>query len=230
MPPDDSDPSDPKVSELLAGGAISAAVDEATRKELERWFGLPSFTQLEEKPQRLTAEDDPGIQAVLRQRALATAAVDPNLVASIRERTEERQTHLLRFTPNLEVHVDPDMALFTTYLLDRASTIAEPRELERPEDIEDDLKDRVPQALLRDLHRPASDYEKVFELVDVAAEQRLDIVAEVATAMRASWRLPPLGVSPFSEAHAIIVGIRSVRRESWAALWSEKKLPNRREA
>jgi hypothetical protein len=113
------------------------------------------------------------------------------------------------------------------YLVERALTIAEPRQVERPDDIEDDLEQHTPQALLRDLHRPESYVPKRFELVDVAAEQRFDIVAEVACAMRTSWRLPPLGPSLFREADALLADARRVRRDSWPALWAEKPLPNR---
>jgi hypothetical protein len=227
MAPDDSDPRDPKVGELLAGRPLGDAIDAATRKELERWFGLPSFAEREEQSKAVETKVDPEIQAVLDQRAAAIAAVDPQLVAAIRARTEDRQAHLLQFTADLDVHVDPDLALFTPRLVDRAMLIAEPRQVQRPDDIDDDLKDRVPQALLRDLHRPESYYDKVFELVDMAAAQRFDIVAEVASAMRASWRLPALGPSPFGEADALLASARRVRRESWVALWTAKPLPNR---
>jgi hypothetical protein len=226
--PDDSDPRDPKVGDLLANRQLTEVVDAATRKELERWFGLPSFAEVEAtKSGRLRAEDDPEIQAVLERRANAIAAVDLRLLATILERTEDRQDDLLSFKADLEVRVDPDIALFTTHVVDRAMTIAEPREVERPDGIDDDLQERVPQALLRDLHRPEDYYPKMFEVVDVAAEQRFDIVAEVATAMRTSLQVQVAGPSPFAEADAIIAGMRRVRRESWVALWTEQQLPNR---
>ena len=227
MAPDDSDPRDPKVADLLAGGQLSEVVDAATRKQLERWFGLPSFTALAERGGPPTPEDDPELQAAIERRDAALAAVDPALLAAIGARTEGQQAEVRQFTADLEVHVDPDLALFTPHLVDRAMTIAEPRQVERPADLEDDLRERVPQALLRDLHRPESSFDKLFERVDVAAEQRLDIVAEVASAMRTSWRLPPLGALPFGEARALLADAQRVRRESWPQLWAEQPLANR---
>jgi hypothetical protein len=190
---------------------------------------LPSFAAVEgeTKPGRLRAEDDPEIQAVLERRANAIAAVDLRLLATILERTKDSQADLLSFKADLEVRIDPSISLFTTHVVDRAMTIAEPREVERPDDIDDDLQERVPQALLRDLHRPADYYPKMFEVVDVAAEQRFDVVAAVATAMRTSLQLQVVGPSPFAEANAIIAGMRRVRHESWVALWTEQPLPNR---
>jgi hypothetical protein len=121
------------------------------------------------------------------------------------------------------VRVDPSVALFDTAMI--ARQIAEPREVEVPEELRDDMKDVTPQALLRDLHRPELSFDKTFEIVDVAAEQRLDIVAEVDAAMKASWKLPPLGASPWREAAALVDAIRADERRSWVEL--AKTLPNR---
>jgi hypothetical protein len=224
MAPDD--PEDPTVKDLLAGRPLDEVVDDATRRELEKWFALPSFSELEAKGAELP--DDPELAAARERRAKAIEAVDPALLETIRVRYEDNTESLIRFEAKLDVHVDPDLALLDLAMLERVHTVADPREVERPEVIGDDLKDVTPQALLRDLHRPETDFTKELEIVDFAAQQRFDIVAEVEQVMKTSWKLPPLGRSPFVECRELVDEVRRERRRSWPALIRELKLPNRR--
>jgi hypothetical protein len=202
MAPDDDDK---RVKDLL---------DEGTQADLERWFGLPSFEQLAEQPPPAPAED-PEVAAVREQRAKAIAAVDANLLERIIDRIERRPQTLVRFEAIIDVHVDPEIAQFDEHMADNVATFADPREVEISDELKDDLKECTPQALLRDLHRPELDFEKTFEVVDAAAEQRLDIVAEVASAMRTSWKLPPLSASPFVESRRLLDEARAVRKKPW---------------
>src|SRR5690242_2689842 len=218
MPPDD-EPRDPKVKDLLSG-----EIDEATQRDLERWFGLPSFTALEERAAQGPPED-PEMAAVRERRDRALAAVDPSLLDAIHERTD-RLEHVLRFEPKIDVHVTQDVSLLDEGMIERGHAIAEPRDVVRPDQIEDDLKDCTPQALLRDLHRPELQFEKRLERLDEAAEQVLDAAAEVDAAMRTSWTLPALGPSPISEARALIADARGFRRQPWPALFVALPLPN----
>jgi hypothetical protein len=113
-------------------------------------------------------------------------------------------------------------------MLERLAVMGEPREVERPDDLVDELKSCAPQALLRDLHRPVTEFPLTFERVDMAAEQRLDIVAEVKSAMSTSWKLPPLGRSPVTESNEVLAAARAVRKQSWPMLWNKLQLVNRR--
>ncbi|HET9621396.1 MAG TPA: hypothetical protein VFP84_08530 [Kofleriaceae bacterium] len=211
------DAGDKKVKELL---------DAGTRADLERWFGLPSFEELAErgvKPAEPPPED-PEMLEVRKKRAEALAAVDPALVEAHRRRTEP-PPDLIKFTPNLTLRVDPDFSTIDLQMIESQHTIAEPREVEISEDLRDDLHDCTPQALLRDLHRPELTFDKVFEIVDVAADQRLDIVATVAEAMRTRWTLPATGFgpSPLAQARGLIRELRDVRHSPWG----EIKIPGR---
>lgn len=219
MPPDD----EPKVKQLLEGTALSEVVDAATQRELERWFGLPSFDQLAEQPP--PPPEDAELALLRERRDKALAAIDPAMVERHRVRTEVHPETLLRFAATIDVRVDPDIALFDLAMIERA--IAEPREVEIPEELRDDLKECTPQALLRDLHRPELEFTKQFEIVDAAAEQRLDIVAEVASAMATSWKLPPLGVSPWQETRTLLAEVRAERGKPWVDVL-RLPLPNRR--
>jgi hypothetical protein len=223
MAPDDSDP---KVKDLLSGTQLDDVVDEATRRELEKWFALPSFDQLGQQGEAVP--EDPELVAARERREKAIEAVDPGLLEFLRVRYEDNSETLIKFEAKLDVHVDPGIALLDLAMLDRVHSVADPREVERPEAISDDLKDVTPQALLRDLHRPETDFTKEFEVIDVAAQQRLDIVAEVDRVMKMSWKLPPLGRSPYLDCRDLVDEVRRERRRSWPALIKQLKLPNRR--
>ena len=62
-------------------------------------------------------------------------------------------------------------------------SLLEPREVEIPDELIDDLSERTPQALLRDLHRPEIEFVKTFEISDPIAELRVDASAEVKVAI-----------------------------------------------
>ena len=214
---DDKPPEDKRVKDLL---------DVGTRADLERWFGLPSFEQLADrgvKPEPPPEEEDPEILEVRKKRAEAIAAVDPALVEAHRKRTDP-PPDLIKFTFNLELRVDPDLSVIDLAMIENQHTlIAEPREVEISEQLRDDLHDCTPQALLRDLHRAELTFDKIFEMVDFAAEQRVDIVAMVAEAMRTRWTLPPFGPTPLQEARALIKALRDDRHSPWI----EIKMPGR---
>lgn len=200
-----TDDDDPKVKALL---------DPATEADLARWFGLPSFAQLAEQPPPPAVVDEE-MEAARTRRATAIAAVDPALVAALQLRNEDNPETLIRFEALIDVHVDEHFGTLDEAMIERAGSLAEPREIEVPDEIRDAMADRTPQALLRDLHRAELDFDKQFEIVDVAAEQRMDIVAEVATAMATRWKLPPLEASPLGESAAILADVRSDRRRPW---------------
>lgn len=214
MAPDDDD--DPKVKQLL---------DPASEADLARWFSLPSFQQLAEQPKPQEVVDEE-MQAVIARRDKALASVDPAFVEALRQRNEEKPASIMQFAATIDVHVDEKFGSLDESMIDRAASIAEPREVEISDELRDDMKDCTPQALLRDLHRAELDFDKTFEIVDVAAGQRLDIVAEVALAMATRWKLPELGASPVVECRAIFDGVRAQRRQKWVDFLPA--LPNRR--
>src|SRR5690606_14503529 len=166
----------------------------------------------EEPPPQQQPVIDEEMQAVIERRDKALAAVDPALLASIRARTQDKAETLIQFEAKIDVRVDEQFGLLDEQLIERTCAIAEPREVELPDELLDDMKECTPQALLRDLHRPEFDFDKTFEVVDVTAEQRLDIVAEVAAAMATRWKLPPLERTPAAEGVAILDGLRAERR------------------
>jgi len=202
---------------------VKQLLDASTLAELERWFGLPSFQELADKGE--PPPRDPDLEAAREQRAKAIAAVDPELVEAHRRRVESGEA-LIRFQAVIDVRVDPLLTQIDLARIEQKQSIAEPREVEIPDQLRDDLADCTPQAILRDLHRPELYFDKVFEVVDMAAEQRFDIVAAVADAMRTSWKLPPFGRSLAAEARERLAEAKVERMRSVAHLLSS--LPNRR--
>src|SRR5687768_12485819 len=113
MAPDDDDK---KVKELI---------DAATRAELEKWFGLPSFDQLEEQQKEAPPEEDPDVVARREAREKAIAAVDPAMLEAHRRRTDPPDD-LIQFKPTIELRIDPSVALLDVAMIDKQSSIAEP--------------------------------------------------------------------------------------------------------
>ncbi len=221
-----------KLAALTNKPAVTGeVVDDVTRAELERWFGLPSYTQIEEGDIPKGAEPiaiDPEVAAVRERRERAIAAVDPRMLDEMAARAQRLATPRHE-RPEVVLHVREDMPIADLDAIERGHRIAEPREVELPVEMQDDLKTCAPQALLRDLHRPELEFEKTFEIVDMAADQKMDIVALVDEAMRTAWRLTGEDVarSPKAEATAAIAEIRAERRRPWPKLWTARPLPNR---
>lgn len=215
---DDSlDSGDRKVKDLI---------DAATRAELERWFGLPSFEQLAERgiqPRPPEPSEDPEVAAVRKRRNTAIAAVDPAMLEAHRLRVESPD-ELIKQRPPVKLNVDPSISRLDQSMVDRFNGIAEPRQIERPEELSDDLREATPQALLRDLHRPELDFDKQFEIVDTIADYRQDIATIVTEVMTTHTRLPPREDSPFQKACALLLELRAERRQPWTDI----KMPLRR--
>lgn len=204
---------------------VKELIDEGTRADLERWFGLPSFQQLAEQEKKPQPVEDPDHAAFQKRRAAALAAVDPNLLAAHRRRVE-RQRDLKLFQVQIEPRVSSRMTMLDQAMIDRGHTLADPREYELPDDLEVAMQERTPQALLRDLHRPELVFEKMFEITDVIAESRVDLRAIIneALAFRPSSTKKP--ESKLRDAIALLAEMRKERRKPWTALTS--KMPNRR--
>jgi hypothetical protein len=202
---DNNDSDDKKVKDLL---------DSAARADLERWFGLPSFEALAERgvaPQ--PPAEDPELAARRKRQEEALAAVDPALLAWHRRRTDA-MADAVKPLPPIALRVDPGIARFDGDMVEQHA-VSEPREVERPGDLQDALAERTPQALLRDLHRPELDFHKVFERVDLIAEYRIDVAMSVAEAMKTSTKLPRADATPFQEGHALLLELRAERRQPW---------------
>ncbi|MBL9016902.1 MAG: hypothetical protein JNL83_22125 [Myxococcales bacterium] len=212
-----TDDDDKRVKDILG---------EASMADLQRWFGLPSYTQLEEegKADELPADDPYKEARERRERALA--AIEPWFLGAIEARAEKPWT-VLTFKPLIDVKVREDVAMFDASVA-VARLAADPREVERPEDIEESLNECTPQALLRDLHRVESFFEKQYEVYDAEAHQRFNVVDEVAQVMATDLTLPPLDDLPGTNLKALMADVLEERALPWTELPKRNRMVNRR--
>jgi hypothetical protein len=195
---------------------VKQLLDAGTRADLERWFGLPSFEQLADQGKVIeAAPEDPEMVAAQKRRDDALASVDPVLVDEIHRRAEAPD--LIKPRPDIQFVIDPSIARLDLSMIERQYSHLEPREVEIPPQLEDDLRNCTPQALLRDLHRPETTFDKVFEVVDMSAEQRLDGATAVAEVMAMRHHIE-IGPSPFRAAYALILEVREQRRQPWTEI------------
>ncbi len=89
------------------------------------------------------------------RRARWSEVADADLVAHV-ESYPARARRLLAQPDGPEIQLRAGAAQLSRFRLDawRLRLAGEPRETERPPQIADDLQERTPQAILRDLHRP----------------------------------------------------------------------------
>jgi hypothetical protein len=227
MAPDDDDPkpaNEPTVRELLDGASLDTVVDATTQAELGKWFALPSVEVARERGVELP--DDPELVALREVRARALAAVDLEILEAVNRRVDTNTEAMVLFHPTIDIRIKTEMGCFDYAAVERQAFAIEPREREIDEDLRDEMKEVAPQALLRDLHRPEDEFQKQFEMIDPSAAQRYDIVAEVADAMKTSWKLPPMPeITPLEEQQRLLAGDRATRRRAW---WTEVRMPNRK--
>jgi hypothetical protein len=204
---------------------VKELLGSATRADLERWFSLPSFEQLADEGKQAARPDDPATDAARTRHDAAVAAADPVFLAAHDRRTTPPDG-LIRFKAVIEVGIDPEIALLDLSMIERPLANAEPREVEIPVQLEDDLKTCTPQALLRDLHRAELTFHKTFEVVDFNEDLRFDLAGAVAEAMAPRQNVAR-SQSPLDEARALIREAHRDRRQPWAAI-AELPMPNRR--
>lgn len=155
--------------ELLAaaqrdGGNLPTLLDPQTAAELARWFEQPALAHNgDSNPQ--PHDSDPLLSDEIDKiREAAMAAAQPAFLASI-----ERW-----YIRNDAIRYDDTYAIRATQKFDTVTTAIEqftqrlvlqtPVERERPMYLEDALRECTPQALLRDLHRPAEFFGRELQL------------------------------------------------------------------
>lgn len=210
MAPDDDD--DRKVKNLL---------DAATQADLQRWFGLPSFSQIEEEAaqvKEVTPDLAPAVAEAVERRNQVLEAIDKTLLDAIYTRHNIDPKDLFIFEQTVDVHLDEKFGAIDEELIARASSIAEPREVEIPDALIDALKECTPQALLRDLHRAERYFDKTWEVIDALEEARVDASKESRTAMTTQWKMPPREEPAFHAARRVWQEIKAERRRPWVEL------------
>lgn len=229
----DDDDKDPKVKALVArdpSQPLDQLVDAATAAQLERWFGLPSFAQVEAG--EVAAPPEPEVDEfaeVRERRAKLLAEVDQELVARI-ERRHTPPEDLFKFTPDLEP-LEVTLTRFDSTA--EGKGIADERWYERSDDIISALEENAPQALLRDLHRLETEFPRSWNNTDddwdaekPAPEPFLpDLVSLVDGLMKVRYKLELIAAPDVPH---LLDDTRDEIKRSWVDLANSGKLYNRR--
>jgi hypothetical protein len=216
--------SDPNDNDKKVDQTVKELIDSATRAELARWFGLPSYEALAEQGvQPEPPPEDPRFAERRKRQDTALAAIDPALVEAHRRRTEGL-ADTIKPPADVTLHIDPSIMQLDMAMIAQRGAIAEPRDFQRPPDLEDALRDCTPQALLRDLHRPELYFSKDFQRVDLMESYRIDIAASIDEVMATSTRLPPPQTPLFDEGYALLQELRAERKQPWINI----EMPRRR--
>lgn len=196
---------DRKVKDLL---------DPATVADLERWFTLPSYEQLADRGVRPEPPpEDPETARLIKRRAAAIEAADPAFLAAVDARLSSGDD-LVEPWPEIATLDARPIAKFDTAMAERRLVIATPREYERSPDVEENLAEATPQALLRDLHRPEDYFQKVYEIYDPEAASRYNVANEVAALMATRWA-PTLEPLAGTQARTAFGEITALVRGRW---------------
>lgn len=186
-------------------------VDPQTAADLARWFSLPSFQDANQ-----FAPPDPTVLEEQKKRSeAAMAAVDPGFCEDVGTRFTGPADRMW-FVPRIDVHLDPDVTMVNQALFERQAWLAEQREVFIPPQLEDDLKACAPQALLRDLHRVVTDFEKLLIPPDPTETPPLLAPSEARAAMRERVQVENEHRIELDEARAMIAeGRRDIDSRRW---------------
>ncbi len=180
---------------------LERSLDPAVRAELESWFARPSAMVVEEQVEA-EAAPSPGLQlgfgdgmdaqlaaeaAARKKRVEAAAAVIYPWMYDLLERHQRYDVRPI---------VPPAPVLDTSILAvaipgeEEMATIGEPREYGLSREIEAALADAAPQAVLRDLYRPETEFTIQLTAPEEEGDQPTDGHREVLAAL--DWRPEPV--------------------------------------
>lgn len=167
MSGDDIPADEPRAVDIVTGNVDEDDLDPETIAQLARWFGAATpNAAMGSAP----APVDPDILEAQAAKKRAADSADPALVARLEQWTTSGDP-LIKLPPPME-NVGPDTSLpkfdMSVWGL---RTAGRAREVEPPDKIREALKERTPQALLRDLHRPETHFGDVYmDMVDTGLD------------------------------------------------------------
>ncbi len=215
--------------ELLAaaqrdGGNLPSLVDAQTAAELARWFEQPALAHSGQTAPTISTDD---INTSLydetqKIRATAMAAAQPEFLASI-ERWHAR---------NDAVRYDDAAAVRAAHKFDTVTTAIEkftyrlvlqtPVERERPMDLDDAMQACSPQALLRDLHRPAEFFSRELQL-EPTREPVFDSKPPITSFFSPSAASSFMATS--ARVRESLTLIRELHDRNWATIETQNRRP-----
>lgn len=207
--------------------AIEAAMDPQQLAEVQRWFTRPSRQVVEEqlapeRPVRLGAglgdeyATELGDDSEARKRRVADLAtvITPEMYDCL-ERHARYSARFRELVPPAPV-LDPSILRIVVPTEEQIATIGEAQFYGQPRDIEEDLKDAAPQAVLRDLYRPETEFQ--LQLERQASDEELagtDPRREIQAAL-AFRPEPPPHLDAAAEGRAAHAEFRQLVSPPWA--------------
>lgn len=193
---------------------LDYAIDPELMARIISAFGEP--TPPREPVARPPREPEPGPDPA-RMRALLEA-IDPRLI----DRVEEHQSRAAAHSP---AYIGPKPGRLGGF--DRAAWPIDreygTRQMNCPPDIYQCLDENVPQALLRDLHRPETEFAMNFAAARRSEESVLEARAAVAEAMQMSHK--PALIRSSTESLDARAALRAKHRDSWQSLLLSARIP-----
>jgi hypothetical protein len=251
-PPPPHDGDEPRVRDLLraraepdtGAGDDAGAATELDDGALAAWFERPSFAHLAELAAGTPAppggrgardDDDPELAAIKARRAAVTAQVDPALLERLYRHAHYDPTRLPPPLPGVDER--PSILAFDEAAIPAPPDPNDPdqwRQYERGDAIDDDLRVNTPQAFLRDLHRPVTEFYISHEPAfgDLEDAGSLDVGARaVRDVLTTRYEIDTISPDFAPATHKITEAYRD-RRGLMALPWADAKSPRgkRREA
>ena len=208
--------------------AIEAALDPQQLAELQSWFARPSRQVVEEQLARsgqgrvvlgaglgddyADQLDDESAARKKRVAELATV-ISPEMYDCL-ERHERFAGRFREPVPPAPV-LDPSILRVVVPTEEQLATIGEPQFYGQPRDIEQDLRDAAPQAVLRDLYRPETEFQ--LQLQSPVSEEELgpaDAHREVLAALDFRPE-PPATLDSAADARAAHAEFRELINPPW---------------
>lgn len=174
-----SDEGDRRVGESLSDEDL----DPTLIARLAAWFGGPA-------PPAADEVDDPAVRAIRDTRQRALDAVEPGFLTAL-ENQGERAGRITHAPSPPAAVIDPSIAKFDLEAWGVAEAEQDWYEHEQAERIRWVLRENVPQAILRDLHRSERSFGSVFLEetnlgLDVGGTRARELVSET---LRASYTI-----------------------------------------
>lgn len=174
---------EPRVSALMRGEVSREELDPATVAQLAAWFGAPAtgvaVPESGAAPQPLEESLWDERREVHRH---LEAALDEKLAKRLESWTE-KSAGLTHLPPPMTLTIERQLAKLDMDMW-RVRSV-ETVEHERPEDISDGIREPVPQAVLRDLHRPVMTWPYLLMDqalgIDVAGTRSIESIRETTS-------------------------------------------------
>lgn len=157
---------EPRAGELIRGEADPEQLDPQTVAQLAAWFGTPAVGDDLPMTEAQQAEAE-YLDNRQKNREKIEDAADPAFLAKFEAKRSQGDS-FIKLPEALTLPIETALSKFD---LDTwGLPTVELREVERPDEIIDGLRETVPQALLRDLHRPVFGWQPLFLPVDVGVD------------------------------------------------------------